>query len=360
MGDLAWLRQNGLETAIRRLAVRDVPVLGICGGFQMLGRTLSDPLGAEHGGEMEGMGLLPVETVFYPEKTQTQTEAAAEAPFEGARLLGYQIHMGRTDTNGLPPFCRTGTGEPDGAVLGNVFGTYLHGLFDTGALTEKLAGWLLDRKGIDLEEIPWRATGTIRSGSWSCWRTGCAGAWIWRRCTGRWRGMTMDKGLVHVYCGSGKGKTTAAMGLALRALGRGRRVTVVQFLKDGTSGELEPLKGLGARVLAGPPEITFVSRMTPEQRERTARWNDRILEEALDTGCDLLILDELCAARRFGLVDMALARKAVLDRPEYREVVITGREPEDWMLAAADYITEMDCRRHPYQQGIAAREGIEY
>ena len=170
----------------------------------------------------------------------------------------------------------------------------------------------------------------------------------------------MDKGLVHVYCGSGKGKTTAAMGLALRALGRGRRVTVVQFLKDGTSGELEPLKGLGARVLAGPLEITFVSRMTPEQRERTARWNDRILEEALDTGCDLLILDELCAARRFGLVDMALARKAVLDRPEYREVVITGREPEDWMLAAADYITEMDCRRHPYQQGIAAREGIEY
>ncbi len=170
----------------------------------------------------------------------------------------------------------------------------------------------------------------------------------------------MDKGLVHLYCGRGKGKTTAAMGLALRALGRGRTVTVVQFLKNGTSGELEPLRSLGVNVLTGPKDTAFVSKMTPEQGWENRRWNDQMLEEAMESPCDLLILDELCAARKHDMVGVSLAKKAVLDRPGDREVVITGRDPEDWMLSAADYITEMECRRHPYEAGVPAREGIEY
>ena len=152
MGDLIWLRENGLETTIRRLHGAGMPVLGICGGYQMLGETLSDPDGVEHGGTMNGMGLLPIETVFSPEKIRTQTEATVCA-FSNAAIQGYQIHMGRTDTGDLPPFCRLTDGTPDGAVKDGVFGTYLHGLFDSGALTTALADWLLARKGLEASEV---------------------------------------------------------------------------------------------------------------------------------------------------------------------------------------------------------------
>ena len=152
MGDLIWLRENGLETTIRRLHGAGMPVLGICGGYQMLGERLSDPNGVEHGGTMNGMGLLPIETVFSPEKIRTQTEATVCA-FSNAAIQGYQIHMGRTDTGDLPPFCRLTDGTPDGAVKDGVFGTYLHGLFDSGALTTALADWLLARKGLEASEV---------------------------------------------------------------------------------------------------------------------------------------------------------------------------------------------------------------
>ena len=148
MGDLGWLRQNGLEIAIMRRHEAGVPVLGICGGYQMLGEELSDPDAVEHGGTMRGMGLLPIKTVFAPEKIRTQTAAAACA-FSDAAIEGYQIHMGRTETGNLPPFCRLRDGSCDGAVGDDVFGTYLHGLFDTGELTTAMADWLLVRKGLD-------------------------------------------------------------------------------------------------------------------------------------------------------------------------------------------------------------------
>lgn len=170
----------------------------------------------------------------------------------------------------------------------------------------------------------------------------------------------MDKGLVHLYCGNGKGKTTAAMGLALRALGQGMQVIVVQFLKNGTSGELEPLKKLGAAVYSGQPGAKFTFQMNAEEKAQATKENNARLAEALQQPCDLLILDEICAARNSGMVDEALAKQAVLERPQHREVVLTGRNPEAWMAEAADYITEMRPRRHPYEQGIPARKGIEF
>ena len=152
MGDLMWMRQNGLEAAVRRLWEQEIPILGVCGGYQMLGRCLSDPEGAEFGGETAGMGLLPADTRFARRKTTVQTEATVSAgPFAGAKLLGYQIHMGRTETE-AEPFCVLPDGTADGAVSGLVFGTYLHGLFDSGELTAALADWLLRRKG--LEPVP--------------------------------------------------------------------------------------------------------------------------------------------------------------------------------------------------------------
>ena len=96
------------------------------------------------------------------------------------------------------------------------------------------------------------------------------------------------------------------------------------------------------------------------EKAETRALQTENLQKALALPCDLLILDEACAACRLGLVDETMLKKAVLQKPAQREVVLTGREPADWMLAAADYCTEMQCRRHPYEKGIAAREGVEY
>ena len=148
--DLLWLRQCGLEAALLRLAGKGTPVLGVCGGYQMLGETLAAPEGTESGTAqtVRGLGLLPTRTVFTGQKHRTQdTAAMTAAPFAGAALTGYQIHTGRTEVQGVP-FCTLADGTPEGCVQDNVFGTYLHGLFDTGALTEKLVALLCRRKGI--------------------------------------------------------------------------------------------------------------------------------------------------------------------------------------------------------------------
>ena len=148
--DLLWLRQSGLEAALLKLAAGGTPVLGVCGGYQMLGETLADPEGTESGTAqtVRGLGLLPTRTVFTGQKHRTQdTAAVIAAPFAGAALTGYQIHTGRTEVQGVP-FCTLADGTPEGCVQDNVFGTYLHGLFDTGELTEKLVTLLCRRKGI--------------------------------------------------------------------------------------------------------------------------------------------------------------------------------------------------------------------
>ena len=151
--DLLWLRQSGLEAALQKLAAGGTPVLGVCGGYQMLGHTLSDPEGYEGGTPrtLRGLGLLPTETVFTAEKRRAQVTARAAAPFAGAALTGYEIHTGRTAVNGAP-FCTMADGTPEGCVEGNVFGTYLHGLFDSGELTEQLAAYLCRRRGIAPEQ----------------------------------------------------------------------------------------------------------------------------------------------------------------------------------------------------------------
>ena len=154
MEDLLWLRQSGLEAAVRKLAQAQTPVFGVCGGYQMLGQTLDDPAGTESGKPLSlaGLGLLPTRTTFDAQKRRTQVRAVAlGAPFAGARMTGYEIHNGRTTVNG-EPFCRLADGTPEGCVCKNVFGTYLHGLFDSGELTQALVKLLCARKGISHSE----------------------------------------------------------------------------------------------------------------------------------------------------------------------------------------------------------------
>lgn len=159
--------------------------------------------------------------------------------------------------------------------------------------------------------------------------------------------------MIHVYHGDGKGKTTAAMGLALRMLAAGRRVVVVQFLKDGESGEARLLaEHFGVPVFAGKVSEKFTWSMTSEELAATCELHDGNLASALAEfeGAQegLLVLDE-------ALVDRALDMSA-----RGVEVALTGRAPSRKIVEKADYITEMQCEKHPYEQGICAREGVEY
>ena len=165
--------------------------------------------------------------------------------------------------------------------------------------------------------------------------------------------------MLHLYWGDGKGKTTAAMGLALRALGHGQRVVVVQFLKDGTSGEIAPLRAAGATVYACP-NAKFTWLMDEADKAEAREASAWALGQALAEPFDLLVLDEACAALKSGILDEALLRRAVAFAKNGREVVLTGRDPAPWLQEAADYSTEMRAHKHPYAVGVAAREGVEY
>ena len=167
-------------------------------------------------------------------------------------------------------------------------------------------------------------------------------------------------GLLHLYYGDGKGKTTAAMGLALRALGSGKKVVVVQFLKGGKSGEIPLLEQLGAKIYRGKAGQKFVFQMNDAEKAATRALQDRNLTVAMAQEADLLVLDEAGSAWELDMVDKDLLRRAVLQRPAGQECVLTAHAAPQWMLDAADYSTEMKCCRHPYQKGIKARKGIEY
>ena len=166
-------------------------------------------------------------------------------------------------------------------------------------------------------------------------------------------------GLVHLYYGDGKGKTTAAMGLALRALGSGKKVVVLQFLKGGQSGEIPLLEQLGAKIYRGKAGQKFVFQMNEAEKAATRDLQNRNLAAAMTEDADLLVLDEAGSAWELDMVDKALLQKAVLARPAAQECVLTAHAAPRWMLDAAGYVTEMKCYRHPYQKGIAARTGIE-
>lgn len=166
MDDLRWLRESGLEAKILRHARSGGAVIGICGGYQMLGEEVSDPDGVESGGTLRGLGLLPGKTVFFGEKTRTQvsgifdTASGIFSSMKGVGFSGYEIHMGLTDAN-VPPMLtmedQYGNIKWDGLYSGNVWGCYIHGIFDKGECASALVGCLMAAKGLtaELAAIDW-------------------------------------------------------------------------------------------------------------------------------------------------------------------------------------------------------------
>ncbi len=161
--DLFWMRQNGLEAAILKLEAEGMPIFGVCGGFQMLGETLSDPHGMETAlapSKVRGMGLLPVRTIFGKEKTRTRVAGAFAsvdgvlAGLSGRDVEGYEIHMGET-VRAVPPLSfvlesQSGShlAKMDGCQKRNTYGTYIHGIFDKEGIAEAVVEGLMKKKGI--------------------------------------------------------------------------------------------------------------------------------------------------------------------------------------------------------------------
>ena len=175
-------------------------------------------------------------------------------------------------------------------------------------------------------------------------------------------------GLVHIYCGDGKGKTSAAIGLAVRAAGSGRRVVIARFLKTDNSGEVEILKKLPeVKLIPCRKTFGFVRSMDEKTKKECTDYNRNLFFEAvkLAEDADLVVFDEIIAAVNYGMIP----EKDVLDflekrpkkgEPDGLEVVLTGRNPSEALIAEADYVSEICKRKHPFDKGIKARRGVEY
>ena len=162
MGDLLWMRQNGLEAAVKKLSC-EIPVFGICGGYQMLGGSIADPDGVEEGGYMRGMELLPIDTVLKDSKTRLQTSGEIAhvdgvlSRLSGCHFLGYEIHMGKSaysaasDEQGA---CADRKNELNNVISDgrNVYGSYIHGIFDTAEAAKVIVDYIADKKGIDVND----------------------------------------------------------------------------------------------------------------------------------------------------------------------------------------------------------------
>ena len=175
----------------------------------------------------------------------------------------------------------------------------------------------------------------------------------------------MTKGLIHVYVGDGKGKTTAAIGLAIRACGDGYKVIIAQFLKTRQTSELNILNTLNnICILRGDCPKGFYWELNDEQKKLTKSENQRIFYEAIEMitedGKYLFVFDEIIDAINNEIIDEKLVIDYLRDKPSNIEIVMTGRNQSDAILELADYVSEINKIKHPYDKGVNARKGIEY
>lgn len=175
----------------------------------------------------------------------------------------------------------------------------------------------------------------------------------------------MDKGLLHIYSGEGVGKTTASVGLAIRAAGNNMKVVFCQFMKGAPSGEIEVLKKIPEiTVFRNDIDFGFSPTFTDEKKSSITSFHNATLEKAMEIMksevIDLLILDEINPAYELELVDREFVKNIVLNRDEHLEIVMTGRNPDAVFMEKADYISEIACVKHPFYNGVKARKGIEF
>lgn len=176
-----------------------------------------------------------------------------------------------------------------------------------------------------------------------------------------------ESGLIHIYTGEGKGKTTAGLGLCLRAVGCGLKVLVARFLKTNDSAELKALDRFD-NVEIVPNEKTFgFSRSwksDPEKKQQAADYYSKMLETAIQKAVsgyyDVLLLDEILASVRLEVVDSEVLIRFLKTKPEHLEIIMTGRDPLPELVELADYVSEIKKIKHPFDQGILARRGIEF
>lgn len=176
--------------------------------------------------------------------------------------------------------------------------------------------------------------------------------------------MKKETGYIHIYCGNGKGKTTTGMGLCTRAAGFGYRVLIYQFMKNNKTSE--------RKILEQVPNITFIDgleqekfsfQMTPEEKEQRRRYYEQqfnlITQIARDEHYDILFCDELIYTIRAGLFTESILTDYLKNKPENLEIILTGQDPGQELMNLADYVSEIRKIKHPFDQGIHARPGIE-
>ena len=173
----------------------------------------------------------------------------------------------------------------------------------------------------------------------------------------------MDTGRIHIYFGDGKGKTTAAVGQAVRAAGYGFRVLFFHFLKDNFSNERKILEQISnITCLPGREQVKFVSRMNGDEKAELLHYNNKALDEIVKfcSPFDLLVMDEALCAVGLKVLSEEKLISFLKHKPRGLEIVLTGHQASDRMKEIADYATEMHKIKHPYDLGKLAREGIEF
>ncbi len=178
--------------------------------------------------------------------------------------------------------------------------------------------------------------------------------------------MQKEKGKIHIYAGDGKGKSTASVGLAVRAAGNNFKVLYTQFLKDGTSSEFNVLRRIPEiEIFQGPVIKKFIFAMNEEEKSETHQacsdYFSAIVDKVKSGNYDLLIMDEIIGSMSVGMVSEDSVIAFLKGKPTDLEVVMTGREPSREIVDLADYYSEIIARKHPYEtEKLQARKGIEF
>jgi cob(I)alamin adenosyltransferase len=173
-----------------------------------------------------------------------------------------------------------------------------------------------------------------------------------------------DLGLIHIYCGDGKGKSTASIGLMVRAAGNGLNVIFAQFLKNWKTGEIEALSNIpGIKILRSKKPFPFTDKMTDAHKAEITEIHNEILKEVIqlcENGeCDVLVLDEIISTYSYNFIDKDLVDNFLKNRGKNIELIMTGRNPSPEFIEMADYVSEVKKIKHPFDKGVQARRGIE-